>query len=84
MSRKKIRKQLIVITNKYYFYFLISCMIISSCSKRHQYTVIRNNYHDTIYIKADTFKINPREHTIIFIYNNQAILQIDSLNKISY
>lgn len=62
---------------------LVSLLVISGCSKCKTYTVFRNNYHDTLYIKADTFKVNIREHTVYFISDNRTINRIDSINKIS-
>jgi len=79
---KRIRQQLTVIINKHCSYLLVLCIIISSCSKRHQYTVIRNNYHDTVYIKADTFKVSIINKSAYFIKDNIVINKIDSINRI--
>lgn len=46
-----------------------------------QYTVIRANCTDTITVKADTFRVNIREHTAYFS-NNNGTFAIDSINCI--
>lgn len=46
-----------------------------------QYTVIRANCTDTITVKADTFRVNIREHTAYFT-NGNGTFAIDSINCI--
>lgn len=64
---------------------VVSLLIIFfNCNKNKQYIVIRNNCNDTLYIKADTFQLNPKTHTIYFIRNNKHIITIDSVNQIKH
>lgn len=66
----------------YLFFIIVSLLIILTYNTSKQYIVIRNNCNDTIYIKADTFQLNPKTHIVYFIKNNKHVLTIDSINQI--
>lgn len=63
-------------------FIIVSLLIIFNYNISKQYIVIRNNCNDTLYVKADTFQLNPKTHTVYFIKNNKYVLTVDSINQI--
>lgn len=69
------------------FALLISTMIavnIYEARKAEQlpYIIVRANCNDTLTIKADTFRVYPRENKAYFVEGERTIAVVDSVNQI--
>ena len=47
-----------------------------------EYVVYRANRNDTLTIKADTFRVFPRENKAYFVKGEDTIAEVDSVNLI--
>lgn len=51
-------------------------------NKTNEYIVYRANCNDTLTIKADTFRVFPRENKAYFVAEEETIAVVDSVNQI--